>query len=110
MGEERGTRDIFDKLAHLIVAALIALALSWGLSWLRSNVAFYFVIQMIFYAANVIILIETLRINRYAFIGYAAGLIIWILYFNITFGLLEILIYFLVLAFDLFRIRTRPKN
>jgi hypothetical protein len=110
MGEERGTRDIFDKLAYLIVAAVIAFALTWGLSWLKANVSFYFVFQIIFYAADVIILMEILRISKYACIGYAAGLVIGILLFNITFGITEILIYFLVLVFNLYRLRSRPRN
>jgi hypothetical protein len=68
------------------------------------------VIQIIFYAASIIILIETLRRDRYTCIGYLIGIIIGTLFNGITFGLPELLIYSLALLFELYRIRTGPRT
>ena len=108
MGEESVNKDIFDKFTHLIAAALFAFALTYGLG-LLSLFTYYTVIRVIFYAAGIIILIETFRRDRYTCIGYLIGIIIGTLLYRIAFGLPELLIYFFILVFELYRLRTGPR-
>jgi hypothetical protein len=103
-------RDIFDSFTHLILASILAFALTWGLGWLRGQLTFYDVVQVIFYVVDIIIIIETLRRDRYACIGYAIGLVVGVIFFGITFSLPELLIYSLAVVIELFRLRTGTRS
>jgi hypothetical protein len=110
MGAKNENRDIFDGLLHLIVAAMIVFTATYLLGWIRAASDYYMVIQVIFYAVSIIILIETFRRDRYTCAGYLIGIAIGTLFNGITFGLAELLIYLFALLFELYRIRTGPRT